>query len=74
LVGDCYALGRGVSQNDAKAFKWYQKAATEGFAEAQTALGNCYLLGRGVAKNEAEAVKWLQRGEANRTSKRAKLS
>lgn len=43
------------------AVKWYQKAADQGNAGAQSKLGECYYLGKGVAENDAEAVKWFQK-------------
>ena len=35
-----YWIGRGVQQDDAEAFKWYDRSARQGYATAQ------YLLGR----------------------------
>ena len=34
LLGSIYLEGKGVAQNDAKAFEWYHKAAEQGLAEA----------------------------------------
>ena len=41
--------------------KWFQKAADQGYAEAQYNLGCCLLFGNGVEKDETEAVKWFQK-------------
>ena len=60
-LGECYYLGKGVAENDAKAVKWFQKSADQGNADAQYYLGECYYLGKGVAQNDAEAVKWFQK-------------
>jgi TPR repeat protein len=46
-----------VTQNQAEAVKWYQRAANKGHAAARLSLGNCYYLGQGVARNLTEAVK-----------------
>ena len=43
-----YANGRGVPKDDAKAVEWYQKAAVQGNAAAQSKLGFMYEAGRGV--------------------------
>jgi len=34
LIGDMYANGEGVPENDALAVKWWRKAAEQGFAGA----------------------------------------
>ena len=44
-----------------EAAKWYQKAAEQGYAEAQFSLGQCYFYGNGVNKNKFEAAKWYQK-------------
>ena len=54
--GRMYATGKGVPQDAAKAFEWYQKAAAQGNADAQTRLGDMYALGAGVPKNYAKAA------------------
>ena len=43
------------------AFKYYEKAAKLGYAEAQNYLGRCYEEGWGIAKNESEAFNWYQK-------------
>ncbi|MHC8509563.1 MAG: tetratricopeptide repeat protein [Rhodospirillales bacterium] len=53
-----YNNGDGVSQNYAKAIKWYRAAAEQGIAKAQYNLGVMYANGDGVTQNTAEAVKW----------------
>ena len=54
-VGRCYDKGRGVTENDQKAFEWYQKSAAQGFAKAQYQLGKCYKNGEGVEKDRKRA-------------------
>jgi TPR repeat protein len=41
--------------------KWWEKAAGQGYADAQYCLGLSYALGDGVAKNPAEAAIWWRR-------------
>ena len=55
-VGLCYDKGRGVTEDDAKAVDWYQKAVDQGYAKAQYQLGKCYKNGEGIAKDEKKAV------------------
>jgi len=42
-LGDIYAEGDGVSQDEAEAVRWYRLAAEQGNAEAQLALGGMQL-------------------------------
>ena len=56
-----YDEGRGVKKNYKEAFKWYQKAAMQGDADAQCNLGYKYEYGEGVGKNMEEAFKWYHR-------------
>ena len=60
-LGNMYATGRGVLENDAEAVKWYGKAAAQGHASAQFSLGLMYFNGEGVTENDAEAVKWFRK-------------
>ena len=54
-----YAEGQGVPQDDAKAVKWYRKAAEQGYAKAQLSLGLAYGLGQGVPQDLAQAHMWF---------------
>ncbi|WP_141672980.1 tetratricopeptide repeat protein, partial [Gilliamella sp. wkB18] len=49
--------GQGVEPDLQKAIEWYQKAANQGHALAQTNLAYFYLFGIGVDKNENHAFK-----------------
>ena len=64
-----YRKGLGVEQNFKKAVKWYQKAADQGYANAQLELGFMYYKGLGVEQDLKEEVKWFQKaanqGNAN---------
>ena len=59
-LGNMYASGRGVPQDDAEAVKWYRLATEQGLASAQAELGYMYASGRGVPQDYAEAVKWYR--------------
>jgi TPR repeat protein len=62
-LGVMYDNGRGVPQDDAKAFYWFTKAAEQGVAEAQETLGRMYLDGRGVPQDEKKALYWMERSQ-----------
>ncbi len=55
-----YSEGRGVPQDYGETFKWYRKAAEQGFAGSQNNLGFMYGHGEGVPQDHAEAVKWYR--------------
>ena len=61
FVGILYAHGRGVAQNDAKAFKWIQKAAEQGLDRAQFNLGEMFEHGRGATQSYEKAREWYQK-------------
>jgi TPR repeat protein len=44
-----------------QAVYWYQKAADQGYAEAQSILGVMYANGKGVLKDDKQAVYWYQK-------------
>lgn len=58
-LGDMYAQGLGVSQDDQKAMSWFRKAAEQGFIPAQVNLGVMYTQGQCVKQNLVEAHKWF---------------
>lgn len=60
-LGDMYAEGKGVEQNDKTAMQWYQRAADHGVADAQYNVAASYAAGLGVAQSDADAVKWFRR-------------
>jgi TPR repeat protein len=63
-LGVMYSIGKSVPIDDLMAFKWYEKAATQGFAAAQYNLGLMYDEGDGVPKDHAKAFEWFQRAAA----------
>lgn len=48
LIGRLYQYGDGVSQDDQKAFYWYQKSVDCGCPHAYSSLSNMYLKGKGT--------------------------
>jgi uncharacterized protein len=61
LLAALYMEGKGVEQDDATAFMWFQRAANQGDARAQYNLGASYAEGTGVQKSAVDAAKWFQR-------------
>lgn len=55
-LGDRYRFGDRVSQDDAKAARWYRLAADQGHAKAQFELGAMYYYGWGVSQDNAKAA------------------
>ena len=60
-LGTLFAEGKGVAQNDATAFMWFQRAANQGHAAAQYNVGASYAQGTGVDKSVVDAAKWFRR-------------
>lgn len=61
-MGDLYATGLGVTQNDAEAAKWYRKAADQRYHSAKYKLGDLYAKGQGVPQDYVEAYYWYSLG------------
>ena len=53
-----------MPQDYVKARQWYEKAAAQGYAEAQYKLGQLYHFALGVPQNYAEATKWYEKAAA----------
>jgi hypothetical protein len=60
-----YQFGKGVHEDDKKAFKWTQLAAIQGYPKAQNNLGYMYDVGEGVAQNNMRAYLWKYLAAAN---------
>jgi len=58
-LGNMYAEGHGVPQDDQQSISWFRMAAEQGFAPAQVNLGVMYTLGQGVEQSLVEAHKWF---------------
>ena len=59
-LGDRYAKGKHVVQDDVAAARWFRQAAEQKNVTAQTNLGSLYFLGRGVPQDYAEAATWFR--------------
>jgi TPR repeat protein len=59
-LGLKYLLGRGVVQDDQKAFYHFKRAADTGNAFAQNEVGYLYAAGKGVQKDYAIAITYYQ--------------
>jgi len=57
LLGELYASGLGVPQDDVKAAKWYRLAADRGDRDAMFALGLFHVTRRGGLHDRSEAAK-----------------
>jgi hypothetical protein len=64
-LGVMYDTGKGVSEDDKEAIKWYTKSAEQGLAMAQAMVGVFYADGLGVAKNPIEGYAWYNIAIAN---------
>lgn len=68
-LGRCYEKGRGVTKDEALAFKWYTKSAAKDYAKGQYALAMCYKEGIGTTKDHNKAVEYFtkaaQQGNAD---------
>ncbi len=61
MLGIMYEKGWGVTQDSAKAVKWFRKAAEQGVALAQYTLGLAYEKGQGVDMDDGWAVRWYRK-------------
>jgi hypothetical protein len=59
LLGELYASGFGVPQNEAKAAEWYKLAAARGDRNAMFALGILSLQGRAGPRDRDASAKWF---------------
>lgn len=66
LLGQLYYNGEGVQRDIPHALHWYNKAAENGFADAQYRLGILYHDGKpGIEKNLDIAYEWLMKAAEN---------
>lgn len=59
-TGTRFLLGRGVRQDDAKAFYYFSKAASDGDPFAQNEVAYMYAAGKGTEQDYAKAIKYYQ--------------
>ena len=64
-LGQRYANGKGVAEDDKQAVQWTRKAAEQGLAKAQYALGYMYANGEGVLKDDVTAYGWFNIAATN---------
>ncbi|MBT5073746.1 MAG: sel1 repeat family protein, partial [Kordiimonadaceae bacterium] len=57
MLGEVYAKGQGIPQNQSEAMKWYKSAADKNHLQAQVELANAYLKN----ENYAEARNYFER-------------
>ncbi|KAF9932792.1 hypothetical protein FBU30_007299 [Linnemannia zychae] len=61
-LGDLYMNGqRGLTRDYSAAMTWYQKAADQGYANAQFKIGYMYHRGHGVQQDYSTAMTWYQK-------------
>jgi TPR repeat protein len=60
-LGTLYQQGKGVKQDNTRAFLWYRRAAQQGESDAQYSLGNMYLMGEGVKQDDYQARQWYEK-------------
>ena len=48
-----------MPQDNSEAFRWYHKAAVQGYVIAQCNLGIMYCTGRGILQDDVMAYKWF---------------
>ena len=64
LIGACYEIGRGTSQNKDIAVRYYKKAAEAGMLSAQLRLADYYLNGTIVTHDIWQAIYWYKKAAA----------
>ena len=65
FLGDMYAYGVGVPEDNAEAVRWYRLAANQNLGLAQSDLGMMYFIGKGVPMNYVLARMWINIAMAN---------
>jgi len=60
-LGLMFLKGERVPKDDAKAAKWFHKAAERGNVDAMYQLGEMYRYGEGVPIDDAEAINWYRK-------------
>lgn len=60
-LGVRYLLGRGVPQNDQKAFYYFNQAAEAGDPLAQNEVAYLYAAGKGTPRNYPKALFWYEK-------------
>jgi TPR repeat protein len=64
-LGNLYAGGRGVPENDETAFHWWRSAAEQGHVKAQCKVADCYRNGIGIERDIDKAVECYRKAAEN---------
>ena len=59
--GECCLWGKGVQQDQKKAYQHFQQAASKGHTLASYYMGYCLLMGSGVSKDATQAQSWFEK-------------
>lgn len=51
-----------MAENWTKSFRWYEKAALQGYAQGMDNLGFMYETGTGTERDEVKAAEWYRKG------------
>lgn len=65
LMGVRYLLGRGVKQDDERAFYYFNKAAADGNPFAQNEVAYLYAAGKGTPRDYTKAFAWYKEAAEN---------
>ena len=68
-----YLTGESIPRNYREAFKWVQRAAEQGYAQAQARMGSIYYFGNGVPEDYVKAYAWWNLAAAQGDEKVVKL-
>ncbi|KAI8882326.1 HCP-like protein [Backusella circina FSU 941] len=63
ILGDLYALGKGIERNESMAYQWYMKSAIQGYPKALTRLHNLYHTEKSMycrGQRNADEEEWTQ--------------
>ena len=63
LLGECYALGRGVERDVNQAEEWFVAWAQRGSGEDMLKLACRYKEGNGVPRSLGRGLSWLKRAQ-----------
>jgi len=59
-----YKHRQDTAQSNEQSVKWYQMAASQGYADAQSNLGFMYYRGTGIPQNRSTAIMWFKKAAA----------
>jgi TPR repeat protein len=65
MAGRCFVRGCGVELDYNESARWFEKAAEQGYADAQYDVATMYRKGSGVGQDMEEALKWYRAAAEN---------